>query len=117
MGRLFTISVDELDSGTQVASTTQTVDLLGTKTARALEFWLDVTAIAGGTTVDFILETTIDGLIFSEQAKFSAVAATGVKTLAINRADQALGVKVRLRTVITGGSPSVTFSLKMGRME
>lgn len=105
------------------ASTAETTGGTGTielksDTARALEIWALVTAVSGTTPVlAVIVETSIDGTTFVEQTRISGIAATGAFSVPLNRADHALGKKIRVSWTITGTTPSFTFSVVMGRME
>ncbi len=106
------------------ASSAETADATGTieldsKTARAIEIWALVTAVSGTTPLlALVVETSIDGTTFAEQTRISGIAATGAFSVPLNRADHALGKKVRVSWVITGtDTPTFTFSVVMGRME
>lgn len=122
MSRLFTISKDALQASvTKTENFTQTTGLQNSATARALEFWLNVTAFSGFTSIDIAIDATLDGTNFSQIGLISGVTGVtgvnGAKTIVVNRADNALGVQVRFRLVVVGGPGSVTFDILMGRME
>ena len=104
-------------------TTTETADGTGvlkpsTQTARVIEVWLNVTNVSGTTpSLELVLETSIDGVNFEEEKRISAVTTTGIFKMVLNRADQALGKKARVRWEITGTTPSFTFEVRMIRME
>lgn len=93
--------------------------ILDSKTARALEIWALVTAVSGISPVlVLIIETSIDGTTFKEQTRISSITAVGAFSVPLNRADHALGKKIRVKWEITGtDTPTFTFSAVMGRME
>ena len=102
------------------ASTTETATGTGgsipTKTARVIEVWVYVTAISSAT-VNFVLESSLDGSNWKEVGRISGVTATGVYNAVYNRADNALGRDLRISWEISGAGPSVTFSAEAGRLE
>ena len=119
----FTIVEDTLlAAGAQTASFTSPIERR-VSSARTVEVWLDVTVVTGASaSLELIVETSIDDIstatkIFEEQGRFAGVTAADVKTLVINRADNALGKTIRVRGLITGTTPSFTMSVRMGMME
>ncbi len=95
-------------------------NIQNSESARAISVFVDVTVVSGTTpSMDVIVETSIEGDAgpFVEQDRISAIIATGAFTATINRADDALGIRIRIRFVITGTTPSFTFEAKMERME
>ena len=87
---------------------------VSTITARAMEIWLLVTAVASGTLI-LIIETSIDGVNYVEQDRIAAVTTVASFTAVINRADEALGTDMRVRWEVSGGT--IDFEVKAGRME
>lgn len=114
----FQLQENEIKASTaETAGGTGTIEL-DSKTARALEIWALVTVVSGTVPVlVVIVETSIDGLTFTEQTRISSIQAVGAFSVPLNRADHALGKKIRVKWEITGTTPSFTFSVVMGRME
>ena len=115
MGKFFTEVENLLE-----ASRTETGDDTGAgrqnvESARAAEFWVNVTAFSGFTGVDFIFETSLDGTNFVEASRIT-VTATGTVAKVINRADQAMGKTARVRWDVSGAG-SITFEVRAGLME
>lgn len=117
--RQFTVQKDTLQS-----VTTETGDANGefarkTKTARTTEVWLNVSAVSGtAPNLELIIETSLEeNANFVEQDRIAAVGAAGNFSAVINRADDAMGLFVRVRWIITGTTPSFTFKVEMIRME
>ena len=115
----FILSPDILEpSQTQTTNGTGT-NTKDTSTSKAIELWVIVTA-SGGTTpnLNIVLETSIDDTNFTEQTRISAIAATGTFSTVLNRADQALGTKIRISWEISGGGgETFTWITRLGRME
>ena len=116
MSKLFTAQIDQL-----LASGARTVagqsSETPSQTARAYGVWVHITAISGGASLEFIIETSLDGngVDFVEQKRISGVTAISVNTSVINRADHALGAFMRVRWTISAGS--ATFRIRAARME
>ncbi len=116
----FTVQLDALQP-----TVTKTADFTGanvraTNTARAVEIWLNVDNVSGASaSLTIIVETTIDDtdIQFVQQASFSGITAANDFALTLNRADNQLGKRLRIRGVITGTTPSFDIQVRMIRME
>ncbi len=116
MGHKFTVHIDIIQPSATFVADGNSAKAASTKTTRAMEVWVDVTAIAGGGTVDFEVQASIDGSEFQTIATISAVAVVGVNAVVVNRADQAIGTSLRVKRVLTGIT-SITHDVKVVRME
>lgn len=90
------------------------------KTAKAIEFWLNVTALGVAGDYDFFVETSLgipgdDDPVWSQQGDTVNVVATGIVNILINRIDHALGERFRVRWV--KNTTEVTFDLKAAVLE
>lgn len=90
------------------------------KTAKAIEFWLNTTALGASGDYDFFIETSLgdvdaDGAVWAQQGATINVIATGIVNVLINRIDQALGERFRVRFV--KNTTSITFDLKATILE
>jgi len=112
MGFHFEVVKDPLQAGVTKTGNGTGAGRLNTKTSRAVEFFVNVTATSG--TVAIVFESSIDETNYAEQDRIS-ITGTGVVTTQVNRADHALGTVMRVRWEVSGGS--VTFDVNSGRME
>jgi len=90
------------------------------KTAKAIEFWLNVTALGAAGDYDFIVETALGDVgavnpVWSQQGDTVNVIATGIVNILINRIDHSLGERYRVRWV--KNTTEVTFDLKAAILE
>ncbi len=89
--------------------------------ALMLGVWIFVTAVSGTTpTLDISIETSSDlkdtadaDARFDVQASFTQFTGTGVQSVTINRADDSLGRKIRLKYTVGGTTPDFTIEAKM----
>ena len=121
MGERFTVQKEIVQASvTKTADFTQVAPLPTSRTARAIEIWLNVTAFSGFTSVDIAIDASMDEVNFTEIGIISGITgvtgAGGAKTLVFNRADDALGVVIRYRLIKTG-TGSITYDILMSRME
>jgi hypothetical protein len=89
------------------------------KSAKAIELFLNVTAVGASGDYDFFIDTSLGNLndgepVWFQQATVNIAAAQTVNML-INRIDHALGERFRIRWVKT--TTTVTFSLKAAILE
>lgn len=113
----FSVQEEVLETGKVISASGNGSKSVSTKTARAIEIWVDVTANDTGD-VDYVIKTKITGVSdFVEIARISAVAATGVqKPVTLNRADSGLGQSLRVDFIKNSGT-SQTADIRMIRME
>jgi hypothetical protein len=72
---------------------------------------LDVTAASGTTpNLTCFVETTVDGTNWDAVGTFAAKTAAGREVITVN---PLIGARLRVRWVITGTTPSFTFSVKL----
>lgn len=99
-----------LHSGSAVTAATVVSNILSTAKARAIEVWLNVTAIDGTPTLDVIVETSVDGVVFGVTHTFAQITtAAGVVKVVLNDIDDTLGTFVRV-THTFGSATSITYS-------
>ena len=115
MGKFFTETEDILEATRVETADATGAGRLNVESARAAEFWVNVTVFSGFTGVDFIFETSLDGTNFFEASRVT-VRATGPTAKVINRADQAMGKTARVRWDVSGAG-SITFEVRAGLME
>ena len=115
MGKFFTETEDILELSRTETGNVTGAGRLNVESARAAEFWVNVTLYATFTSVDFIFETTLDGTNFVEASRVT-VTAVGTVAKVINRADQAMGKIARVRWEVSGAG-SITFEVRAGLME
>lgn len=113
-----TLSVEPLQVSTTETADGDGAEVRNSETATSLEMWVDITAASGSSpTAEFVLESSLDGILFTEIARTSVVVGVSQVNVAVSRVDDALGRKVRARWEIGGGTPSFTFDIKLGRRE
>jgi len=99
----------------QTASGTS-ANTIGSRTARAIEFYINVTDNSGTSrSINFVAQSSIDGTNFAEMARVATVSGNGVQTLVVNRADHALGKSARVIWELDSGR--FDFTIDAGRYE
>ena len=90
------------------------------KSAKAIEFFLNVTAVGASGDYDFFIETSMGKLndgaeVWFQQGDTVNVIAASTVNILINRIDHALGERYRIRWV--KNTTTITFSLKAAILE
>ena len=118
MSKFLTLSVESLQDPTTEIDDGNGEEIRSSETATSLEMWANLTAVSGGgDTIEFILEASLDGVIFTEIARTAAITAISQVVLAVSRVDDALGRFVRARWEVSGAPVSFDFDIKLGRRE
>ena len=119
MGKFLTLSVESLQDATTETADGDGAEVRSSRTATSLEMWVNVTAVSGvSASAEFVLESSLDGIIFTEIGRTAAITAVGQAAFAVSRVDDALGVVVRARwEIAVTTTPSFDFDIKLGRRE
>lgn len=106
----FTVTKDIVQVTATKTATFTGSNARNSNTARAIEVWINVTAVSGTAPfLDLEVQTAAVAGQFVTQLTISGINAVNTFSTVINRADHSLGNTIRVRGVISGSTPSFTF--------
>jgi len=114
-----TLQVEEIQASQTVSGSADGATVLLSRTAKHLEFIVDVTAINGTPDLIVVFEASLDdsGTIFGEIGRTASLTAVSQTLAAFSRFnDNALGRRVRISWIFASAT-DITFRVLMGRTE